>query len=269
MVKPFSVDFLKNYDLVVADFDGTIVDKSLQLSQEATNFIEYILQNNLHFSVASGRPFFGVIEKACRELGLNDYQIVAAGSIIVDPKSAKSVWIQQFNPELAKELISKLLEFKTNFAVETYHSAYTENAHEVEQYGPGIQMKNLNDLNYAEVNKIVILPIGTPKEVMNDVHAMVESYKDRLHSINSNSPVGPAYDLTPPSASKHFAILELIKLLNINQARTIGIGDGYNDYPLLSACSYKVAIEGAPKELVEIADLIISQENLFNLNVFG
>ncbi|MBI2020520.1 HAD-IIB family hydrolase [Candidatus Daviesbacteria bacterium] len=261
----FSPNFLKEYKLVVSDFDGTLVDKSLELSSESEKFVKYILENNLHFSIASGRPFFGIIEKACYRLGLNDYQIVAGGSIIISPKSKKPVWIKHFEPKLAKELISKLLDLKANFAVETSQSVYTENSQEKPQYGAGIIFKNIDDLNYEEVNKIVIFPLDISKDIMNKIHVLVESYKDKFHSVNANSPVGPAYDLTPASTSKHFAVLELIKILNINRQETIGIGDSYNDYPLLTACRYKVVIKGAPKELVEIADLVISREELFNL----
>ncbi len=264
-MSPFSPDFLKRYKLVVSDFDGTLVDKSLELAKVSERFVKYILGNNLHFSIASGRPFFGVIERTCNKLGLSDYQIVAAGSIIIDPKSKKPVWIKRFNPKVARELISKLLDVKANFAVETSKAVYTEGSREQPQYGPGIRFEDIGNLNYEEVNKIVILPLGTPKEAMGKIPAIVESYGDKLHAINANSPVGPAYDLTPPFASKHFAVLELIRLLNLEPENTIGIGDGYNDYPLLSACGYKVAIEGAPKELIEIADLVISRENLFSV----
>ena len=37
----------------------------------------------------------------------------------------------------------------------------------------------------------------------------------------------------------------------------IGLGDGYNDIPLLSVCGFKVAMENAPEELKEIADVIV------------
>lgn len=263
---PFSINFLKNYDLVVADFDGTLVDKSLVLSPESINFINYLLDNELHFSIASGRSLFGTISKVCHRLNLKDCQIVAAGSAIFNPQQTKPVWVKQFDQRLAKELISKLLTLKANIGVDTYYGAFTENAHQIDQYGPGVKFNDLKDINYSEINKVVILPNGTPKKAMADVHNLLEAYKNKIHVVNSHSPVGPAYDLTPLSASKYTAALELMKILNIDQARTIGIGDGYNDYPLLTACGYKIAIEGAPKELTEIADLVISREKLFSLS---
>lgn len=261
---PFSHAFLKKYKAVISDFDGTLVDKSLEFTPEAEKFVKYIISHNLHFSIASGRPFFGIVESVCKKLNLGDYQIVSGGSLIVNPKTKEHVWIKQFDQNLARELITKLQEAKGNFSVETTDAVYTKDNLEKKQYGPGVWFKNLDDLDYSQINKIVILPIDTPQEVMDQIHVIVDSYKDKLHAVNANSPAGPAYDLTPSSASKHFATLELVKLLKIEKKDTIGIGDSYNDYPLLTACGFKVAIEGAPKELLQIADLVISREKLFS-----
>lgn len=52
------------------------------------------------------------------------------------------------------------------------------------------------------------------------------------------------------------AVLKLMKHLNITPEETVGIGDGYNDYPLLQAVGYKVAMHNAHDELKNIADFI-------------
>lgn len=45
----------------------------------------------------------------------------------------------------------------------------------------------------------------------------------------------------------------------------IGVGDGYNDYPMLEACGLKVAMGNAVDELKVIADIVapsIEQDGL-------
>jgi hypothetical protein len=37
----------------------------------------------------------------------------------------------------------------------------------------------------------------------------------------------------------------------------VAIGDGHNDYPLFTACGYKIAMGNAPSELKDIADLVV------------
>ena len=63
-------------------------------------------------------------------------------------------------------------------------------------------------------------------------------------------------DITSEKATKHTAVLEYERLLNIPRQQIVAIGDGYNDYPLFTACDYKIAMENAPQELKEIADFI-------------
>ena len=66
-------------------------------------------------------------------------------------------------------------------------------------------------------------------------------------------------DFRTPNMKRDFMHFDLIvsKILNIDPSLMVGVGDGYNDYPLLSVCGFKVAMENAPKELKEIADLIV------------
>ncbi len=51
--------------------------------------------------------------------------------------------------------------------------------------------------------------------------------------------------------------MQLSKILNVSQSKIVGVGDGYNDYPLLIACGYKIAMDNAPNHLKKIADLIV------------
>ncbi len=63
-------------------------------------------------------------------------------------------------------------------------------------------------------------------------------------------------DITHSEASKLHGILEVAKILNIKTEEIIGVGDGYNDFPLLMACGLKIAMGNAVPELKAIADFI-------------
>ncbi len=57
-------------------------------------------------------------------------------------------------------------------------------------------------------------------------------------------------------ATKQHGIFEVAKILGIDTHEIIGIGDGYNDFPLLMACGLKVAMGNAVDDLKAIADYI-------------
>ena len=63
-------------------------------------------------------------------------------------------------------------------------------------------------------------------------------------------------DITNKKASKLYGILEVARILHIKTEDIIGVGDGYNDFPLLMACGLKIAMGNAVPELKEIADFI-------------
>ncbi len=62
--------------------------------------------------------------------------------------------------------------------------------------------------------------------------------------------------ITHPNASKLHGILQVSHFLHIKTEQIIGVGDGYNDFPLLSACGLKIAMGNAVSELKAIADFI-------------
>ena len=68
-------------------------------------------------------------------------------------------------------------------------------------------------------------------------------------------------DINDGGAGKHLALLEYLKLSGLDSADVLGVGDSYNDYPLLSASGIKVAMGNAPKELTEIADYVVGTQS--------
>lgn len=58
------------------------------------------------------------------------------------------------------------------------------------------------------------------------------------------------------NATKLHAVGTIAKLLKLRRAQLIGIGDGYNDFPLLMACGLRIAMGNAVPELKAIADFI-------------
>lgn len=62
--------------------------------------------------------------------------------------------------------------------------------------------------------------------------------------------------LTHATATKLHAVMRIAELLGVKTEEMIGVGDGYNDYPLLSACGLKIAMGNAAPELKAIADFI-------------
>lgn len=245
----------KKYRAVVCDFDGTLIGRDLLISDQVKQAIYLLRESNILFIIASGRCFNGLIKKACEELGLIAPQITRGGSEIVDPTKNKVIHTELIpNSEIAR-LITVLNKLNISYAVEKGEYIYTKGGESISGFGD-ILFKKLDDLELTDIPKVLIFPFkNSDKE--KEFEEILNQQFDSLHITKSYSPVGKSWDITSAMANKQEAILKVARLLDISTNEIIGIGDGYNDFPLLMACGYKVAMKNAHQELKEVADRVI------------
>lgn len=249
---------MNKYRALVVDFDGTLVDSNFILSTEVKNAIRELINKGYAFSIATGRPYWGIIKGICKELNLKSPQITSGGAVIIDPETEEILWTEYFPKPDAESLIKFFLENNYDFAIESEDFVCTPTNLERSQYGPDIPMKKFESLNYEKVAKVVLFNVASIGDPQKIEESLGDKYKG-LHFIRSGKKGSPlVLDITSVKATKHLAVLELSKILNVDPSLMIGVGDGYNDYPLLSVCGYKVAVKNAPQELKDIADEIIS-----------
>ncbi len=244
----------KKYKAIISDFDGTLAGSDFQIPLKVKAAIKRWVDSQSIFSIASGRAFPGILQQTCRLLALTNPIITRGGAEIVDPQSGKTLHIEYMPDSDVRELIKLFLEEGIMFAVEKKDVAYTPDAFLFKGYGPYI-FKDIKDLVVADIPKIHVSAI---KDIAKQkiVEEMLSTKSKRLSFIDSSSPAGKGWDITSIKATKHMGVLLLMKMLGLKEEEVIGIGDGYNDYPLLTACGYKIAMENANEALKAIADYI-------------
>ena len=97
------------------------------------------------------------------------------------------------------------------------------------------------------------VPIKIADEIIEDLSFLPEVV---VHKLLSRDDGCNGLEICHATATKQHGIFEVAKILGINTHEIIGVGDGYNDFPLLSACGFKVAMGNAVPELKVIADFI-------------
>jgi HAD superfamily hydrolase (TIGR01484 family) len=105
-----------------------------------------------------------------------------------------------------------------------------------------------------------VLGVYIPEVEIHQIDSLVEKFKsitgitvEKLQSWNKNY---LAISIADAHVSKLHGIVEVAKILGITTEEIIGVGDGYNDFPLLMACGLKIAMGNAVPELKAIADFI-------------
>lgn len=246
---------MDKYKAIVCDFDGTLVGRELVISEAVQRSIRSLAATGIRFILASGRSYTGLIRQACHDLQLTAPQITRGGAEIIDPTNDTVVHSQLIPDTEATKLIRILSHSEVEYLIEKDSFAYSIDGKPMWQLGP-IRFKKFTELKIHKLPKIVLRSFKD-KHHETEVMELLRNQFPTLHIVKSQSPVGDAWDITAGMANKHAAVLHVAKLLQLDRGEIIGIGDGYNDFPLLEACGYKVAMDNAHDELKAIADRVI------------
>ena len=243
---------------ILCDFDGSLVDKNDKYNPQIKGLLDKIKVRGVHFSLATGRAYYGAVQRVLEELELFDYHILYGGALIFNNKENNILLYQPISKESVKKILNYLQNAKLIFALETKNFAYMNKVVKTSAYTDITSIKPLSELiDFSNILKILIF--GNFNRLSE---TQVENHKKNLGAqckdISLMKFIFNNYglDITSEKATKHTAVLEYEKLLNIPRNQIVAIGDGHNDYPLFTACGYNIAMENAPKELKEIADFI-------------
>lgn len=232
------------YKAIVFDIDGTLTlpmtkDRMNPLpSKKVTTAIKKAAKK-VHIALATSRstkytqPIFS-------HLQLQGMSILHGGALISDGLTGKPIWEQNI---LENDFFTVV-----NF-LNKHHFAFV------------IDEKQNSGFPYIkgyQPNKVItIFTSELTKEQANFIEKELSHISTITpHWVNSWTPTLWGLNITSSQASKQHALLELAHMLNIDTKEIIGVGDYYNDYPLLMACGLKVAMGNAVPELKEIADYI-------------
>jgi len=118
-------------------------------------------------------------------------------------------------------------------------------------------MPYIDDLNKPKILSLYVESVN--KELADAIISELRFLPDiSTHQMIIKSTVDNniGLEIANIRATKQHGILEVAKRLGIGTHEIIGVGDGYNDFPLLMACGLKIAMGNAVPELKAIADFI-------------
>lgn len=227
------------YKALILDLDGTtIVNYSHDPPTKRVSEAIKKAHKRIHISIATGRPLYEV-QHLIDHLELSGPCILNNGSQIYDPVKKTIIHEVIFHRELipAIYIFCKKKQLEVRVFTGTQDIVYT---------GGSLPVKVLS----------LYIPWGSIK-IMDELVA----YCSKLPHVATHRMITPkegfhSVEITHTDASKLHGIVEVMRHLNIQKEEIIGVGDSYNDYPLLMACGLKIAMGNAVPELKAIADFI-------------
>lgn len=252
---------MKKIKAVLCDFDGTLVDNEENFYPGTKEQIKRITEKNVRFSLATGRMYFGKIQQAEEYLGIKGIHIVHGGATIYNSIKQERLWYQPIPEESLIKVSDYLKRAKVKFAYETEKEIYMYPKIVKTSYLKNVSVKNLADYTGEGVSKLLVFAKlnGFTEAKMDSYIKDMQRLANDIGIIKFNFDGSFGVDITSEKSTKHTAVLEYCKILGLDKETIVGIGDGYNDYPLLTACGFKIAMGNSHKELKEIADLVVSE----------
>jgi HAD superfamily hydrolase (TIGR01484 family) len=229
----------KKYKAIVLDLDGTTIPNSIEgmPSENVTAAIKKA-SKLIHVGIATSRPRLWTTH-ITKHLNLTSPCIVDGGAQIIDPQTNKILWEQPIDKQDVERIFDVAKEMNITMNISDGDSHDITDKKEIKNKVFDVFFKTLSD---AQSDKLI------------DTISQISSI-----SIHRMPPWGggvPPVVVTHASATKQHGILKVAEMLRIETHDIIGVGDGYNDFPLLMACGLKVAMGNAVQELKEIADYI-------------
>ena len=248
--------------LIASDMDGTLLNDERQIGEATIEALNYFTQNGGLFALTTGRTR-PATEEYRKILPCNAPGVYLNGAIICDERTEKIVYMEGLD-DRAKELAKQVMEKFPHIGIEVFlldHS-YVCNMNQTTRE----HFKNLN-IPYVEMS-IDDIPepceqwgkinfTGTTEEV-ETVRDFVEPMQE-FFNFTFSTPV--FYEMTCKGGHKGDGVRRMAEYAGIKPEMICTVGDSQNDLPMLKIAGMSFAPENARAEVLEIADVIVSDNN--------
>jgi Cof subfamily protein (haloacid dehalogenase superfamily) len=228
------------YKAVITDVDGTLVPNHAKgkVSPRVVSAIN-CAKDLIHVGVATARSSV-TMQPIFDQIKLSGPCVLTGGAQVIDPVSHKVYKERLISHEAFAEIKKQAELFDTGLIV-------------ADEHGEQIVWDNYKP---SKIYDLYSDPMS-----MENAHKFIQmlSYIPTImtHKALAWGDTGEIHVMiTHPEATKQQGILDVAEILGISTHEIIGIGEGYNDFPLLMACGLKVAMGNAVADLKEIADYV-------------
>lgn len=222
--------------LLVSDYDDTLYNHKLEVSEENRAAIESFIAQGGTFTVATGRAKATFQPQIARErLTLNAPVVLSNGSAIYD-FSADKLLYQSYLPMEAAEHMTQVCQAFPDLAFESYHQG------DVYVHNPNlVTMKHLERVKvpYTLCQTIGEMPLPWTKLILEHDHALLsdvqrmflERWGDQYEAIFSNRYL---LEITAKGNTKGTLVKRVADQLGIAPDHIYCIGDNQNDLSMLA-----------------------------------
>lgn len=256
--------------IIFLDLDGTLVHPHMPISQKNKEAILQAQQNGHLVYICTGRNVCG-IDQELKELGFNGIIASAGGYIQVEHEVLEKTFIDD---EKIHEIMDIFTKHDIAFTLESTDCTYADEKL-VKLFTFGKEAKTMNSEMQRMCNEVTesfhIRPLEEYYQNVKGIHKVSFIAKEKealkepqrvlkkdfqfvIHDIFSKETING--EIIINHTNKATAIDKVLQYLRLDIKDAIAFGDSMNDYEMLEAVGYAVAMENASEELKQIANSI-------------
>ncbi|CAN7746906.1 HAD family hydrolase [Paenibacillus sp. LjRoot56] len=242
-----------NQTVLVSDLDGTLLNKDQQISQQNIAAIRIFRELGGIFTLATGR-MEAAVAPFIKELNLDVPVILYNGARIYNPIT-KEVLYDKHLPlmqELWQQIINSLTD-DVGLFVYRDGRVYTPNRNDIVKKHEEKDKVMCSLLTENSVmDKITkLLLISSDLSMLKAIEQLVQDHGMPNEIVYSE---WNYLEILPPDVSKGNALQSLLRILSIENAYTMAVGDNLNDISLIQSADRGYAVENAHPDLKKVAD---------------
>lgn len=258
---------MSDYQIVVSDLDGTLLNDQGCLSEENRQAIGALAARGVQVVPCTGRTLME-IDAEIRENPDIRYYIHSDGAGIYDKKTGESVGACM-SGEASRLLFDTLEKYPNVMAVRHDRYVYQNLDHVTDEFCAQFELDPFY-LYTPAINATFIDRFGETCRKMEGVEmvsAYFRSIRERellLAELDATGQFGyarhserPYCEIFAKNAGKGNGVKGLMTWLNCERERVICVGDGVNDLPMVRAAGLGLAVSNACPQLLAEADAVI------------
>ena len=256
------------YKMITLDMDGTLLNEEKRITDGCKEAMRQAVMNDKYVVIATGRAI-SELEDYRADFEHVSYIIGESGGILYDWKKQCVMDKESFEVSDVEKIyeLSKQQDIMIQWFMNGSAYVYDDQLHRLKDY----EMGEYQDLFNRSSNPIYDLDAFMEEhkhelEKMNLYHRTVDAKMVTFEASKAIA-VDKAFaeltsvEFSPKGVSKAKGLKSLCKLLDVEIAQTISVGDSFNDLQIMETAGLAVAMKNAKKEVLAIADVVVNDNN--------
>lgn len=242
--------------LLCTDLDGTLFTNDKRVSEGNSRAIEHFKAEGGKFAFATGRVPRGAA-LAAEYAKPNTPIICYNGAGIFDYSDSRLLWHRTLDYSVfdAVDMVCERLP-QVGLEICTTKSIFYSRENNVTRESRDMQNFDDNPIEYRDITEEIIkIVFMMEQQYIPDIRRILaeSEYADKYTFSQSSDKY---YEILPKGATKGQAVLELARMLGIDGAGVVAMGDNENDIDMIRRAGVGIAVSNASKEVLSAADYI-------------